>query len=93
MSNHPPHIVDEEHNLSPSAFIPFCSFAGNQSVVGETVKGFSTPVCTKFTPTVLKNQLCYKINLNQFKNEVDHKKMMTLGFSFLMDYNEGKGRI
>ena len=37
-ANHPPHIIDPEGNLSSSAFIPFCAFAGDMSVVGRPVE-------------------------------------------------------
>ena len=33
-NNHPVHIIDMEGNLSPSAFIPFCEFGGNMSIMG-----------------------------------------------------------
>ena len=32
-ANHPVHIIDADGNLSPSAFIPFCAWAGNMEVI------------------------------------------------------------
>ena len=32
--NHPVHIVDEDENLLPSAFIPFCAFGGYMHIMG-----------------------------------------------------------
>ena len=90
ISNHPPHILNDQNYLSPSAFIPFCSFAGNISIMGETLPNFSIPVCTKFSPTVLKGQLCYQVDVNQFKDQIDSKKLMSHGLIFLMDYNEDR---
>ena len=49
--NHPVHLVNsEEGNLSTSALIPFCAFAGDMTVVGQSVDGFSLPVCNIFHP-------------------------------------------
>ena len=90
MSHHPPHIVDTQNNFSPSAFIPFCSFAGNLSIVGKVVPRFTIPVCTIFSPTVVRDKLCYQVDLNQVKDQVDLRKLMTHGFSFLLDYNEDR---
>ena len=63
-ANHPAHIVDPEGNLSSSAFIPFCAFAGDMSVVGRPVEGFSLPVCTIFQPRDVEGQLCFSTNLS-----------------------------
>ena len=90
MSTHPPHIVDDHNNLSPSAFIPFCSLAGNLSILGQVVPSFSIPVCTAFKPTIVRDKLCYKVDLNQVNDKVDMKELMTHGLSFLMDYNEDR---
>ena len=86
-TNHPVHIVDEKKNYSPSAFIPFCSFAGNLSVMGARVSKFDLPVCDKFRPVILEGQLCYQVDVNQFMNQIDRKKLMSHGLVFMMDYN------
>ena len=65
--NHPAHIIDEEGNLSYSAFIPFCAFAGDMSVVGSPVEGFSLPVCTIFEPRDVEGQLCFSTNLSSIE--------------------------
>ena len=90
MSSHPPHIVDDTGNLSLSSFIPFCSLAGNMSVMGQAIPHFSIPVCNKFKSTILREQLCYQVDLNEFVDQVEKKKLMTEGFVFLMDYNEDR---
>ena len=87
ISNHPVHIMNGPNSFSPSSFIPFCSFGGNMSVMGETVPNFGIPVCNKFKPTILKGQLCYQVDINQVKNQVDRNKMMSHGLVFMMDYN------
>ena len=66
-ANHPAHIIDEEGNLSSSAFIPFCAFAGDMSVVGSPVEGFSLPVCTIFQPRDVEGQLCFSTNLSSIE--------------------------
>ena len=66
-ANHPAHIIDEEGNLSSSAFIPFCAFAGDMSVVGSPVEGFSLPVCTIFRPRDVEGQLCFSTNLSSIE--------------------------
>ena len=89
MSNHPVHIGYGQ-NSSPSAFIPFCSFAGNISVMGENNPNFGTPVCNKFRAIVLEGRLCYQVDVNEFKDEVDSEKLRTHGLVFMMDYNEDR---
>ena len=49
-ANHPPHILDNEGRISPSAFIPFCAFAENMEVLGIRADNFSLPVCNVFYP-------------------------------------------
>ena len=50
MSNHPVHIIDSNGNITPSAFIQFCSIAGNSDILGQRIEKFKYPVCTKFKP-------------------------------------------
>ena len=49
-ANHPVHIMDTTGNLSPSAFIPFCAWAGDMEALGTRVSNFSLPVCNAFRP-------------------------------------------
>ena len=49
-ANHPVHIMDTTGNVSPSAFIPFCAWAGDMDVLGTRVPNFSVPVCNAFRP-------------------------------------------
>ena len=90
ISNHPVHILDEHNIPSPSAFIPFCSFGGNMSVMQEYVPNFPNRVCNKFSPIVLEGRICYQVDVNEFMNQVDSKKLMTHGLIFMMDYNEDR---
>ena len=58
--------------------------------MGEYVSQLNTTACSKFRPKVLEGRLCYQVDVNEFKNEVDTKKLMTHGLIFMMDYNEDK---
>ena len=49
-ANHPVHIMDSNGNISPSAFIPFCAWAGDMEALGTRVPNFSLPVCSAFRP-------------------------------------------
>ena len=95
ISNHPAHILNDDQTLSPSSFIPFCSFAGNMSITGNYSDKLNITVCNIFKETMFDNQLCYQADLDKFSDKVDKKKMVTEGFAFLLDYNEdrmvGKG--
>ena len=62
ISNHPPHILNAEDQMNPSAFIPFCQF--DNKAIGKKIDQFSEKVCTGFKPTILHNQLCYSLDVN-----------------------------
>ena len=49
-ANHPVHILDADGDLSPSAFIPFCAWAGDMESLGTKAPNFSLPVCNAFQP-------------------------------------------
>ena len=49
-ANHPVHILDADGKLSPSAFIPFCAWAGDMGSLGINTTTFSLPVCNAFQP-------------------------------------------
>ena len=76
-----------EQELSPSAFIPFCSFGGSMSVVGKSHHMFNTHVCDKFKPTFLDGKLCYQINVHGLEDKVNKEEMAQKGIEFLLDYN------
>ena len=79
------HIKD-----SPSAFIPFCEFNGDMLVMGEKIEEFAYPVCNKFKPKILKGQLCYQVDVNEFKNKIVAETNTVPQLIFLLDYNEEK---
>ena len=84
------HIVNSKNSISPSAFIPFCSFGENMEIVGTRIAGFNDPVCNSFLPTVHNNQLCYKIDLEKYRNNKDIKNQLTDGLAMILDYNENR---
>ena len=84
------HIINSKNKLSPSAFIPFCSFGENMEIVGTRIEGFNDPVCNSFLPTLHDNQLCYKIDLEKHRNNKDLKNQLNDGFAMILDYNENR---
>ena len=90
--SHPPHILKDDGTLSPSSFIPFCSFAGNWSLTGVSTDIFSVPVCNIFKEVIVDGQVCYQadIAMDKIRDMVDKRKIATDGFVMLLDYNENR---
>ena len=91
-SNHPIHITDENGNLSQSAFIPFCGFGGDFTIMGDKIDQFDIPVCNSFRSKILQNQLCYEVDLDKFKKFSNIENQLKKGFLFIYDVNEDKER-
>ena len=85
--NHPVHILDDNDNISPSAFIPFCSFQGSPDLLSREFANFSLPVCTSFKKRLLDGQLCYQIDVNRINNETTAAGLQKGGLSLLVDAN------
>ena len=85
--NQPVHILDDNLNLSPSAFIPFCSFDGNSDLLGRETGKFSLPVCTSFKKRLLDGQLCYQIDVSRVINEMTVTGLQKGGLTLLVDVN------
>jgi len=90
ISNHPVHIMTKDHQMSPSAFIPFCDFGGNMSAMGVKIDQFDVPVCNSFQAKLMNDQLCYEVDLNTFSNKKNFEKELEIGLNFLIDYNEDR---
>ena len=88
MTNHPVHIIDQENEFSPTALIPFCEFSGNMSVMGVKIDQFDVPVCNSFRPKILRDQLCYTVDPNEYKQKIDLKGELSL--SLFIHYNEDR---
>ena len=87
VTNHPAHIVDNGQ-LSPTALIPFCEFGGNMSVMGVNIDQLDVPVCNSFRPKIFRDQLCYEVDPNEYKDKINLKG--ELSFSLFIDYNEDR---
>ena len=74
--------------LSPTALVPFCSISGNFSVLGLRMTNFSVPVCRIFKANIKKDQLCYTVDLNDYKGNVDSNSKVSL--ELYIDYNEDR---
>ena len=88
VNNHPVHIFDENGSFSPTAFIPFCAFGGDMMVVGTTNEQFDVPVCNSFKPQIRNDQLCYQIDLEDYKDTDNIEKQLKEGLVLIVDYNE-----
>ena len=89
VSNHPVHMVDEEGNINPSSFIPFCSFGDNQffNNLSDYNPELGMPVCDKFRPTMLDGRLCYRVTMDSFGQDITTQSGRGAGLNFIMDYN------
>ena len=87
LSNHPVHLMNTNNQVS-SAFIPFCAFGGK--FLGQKIYHLKIPVCNSFQPTLLNDQMCYEIELDNMTNKKTIKEDIKAGFVFIMDYNEDR---
>ena len=60
------------------------------SVMGKQISQFELPVCSKFKPKILKDRLCFQVDVNEFKEKIDVEQALQDGLIFIMDYNEEK---
>ena len=92
ITNHPVHLqnknVDDKGNLSPTSLIPFCGFGGNMTVMGVKIDQFAVPVSNSFRPKILKDQLCYTVDPNEYKHKIDLKGELSL--SLFIHYNSDR---
>ena len=68
LSLHPVHLTpDSEGNIPPSALIPFCSYQGDASILGQKTPEFGNfTLCDKFQSTILEGQLCYSLDVAKY---------------------------
>ena len=88
MTNHPVHIQEKVGQISPTALIPFCEFAGNMSVMGVKIDQFDVPVCNSFRPKIMMDQLCYTVDPNEYKHKIDLNGEISL--LLFIHYNEDR---
>ena len=82
------HISTEGESLIRTAMIPFCEFGGNVSVMGVKIDQFDVPVCNSFRPKLVMDQLCYQVDPNEYKDEIDLEGDLSL--TLLIHYNEDR---
>ena len=88
MTNHPVHIQEKDGQMSPTALIPFCEFAGNMSVMGVKIDQFDVPVCNSFRPKIIRDQLCYTVDPSKYKDKITLEQELSL--ALFINYNEDK---
>ena len=87
VNNHPVHIFDENGSLSPTALIPFCSFGGDMRIMGTKSEQYDVPVCNSFKPLIRNDQLCYQIDIEDFKDTKNIENQLKEGLVLILDYN------
>ena len=60
------------------------------SAMGIRNGHFNVTICNSFQAKIIKNQLCYEVDLNRFSNVNNIEKELNAGFAFIMDYNEDR---
>ena len=88
VTNHPVHILNVNETFSPSAFIPFCAFGEDMKAMGKEVDGFDHHVCNSFKAKIRNDQLCYEVNLEEFKDKDNINEQLKSGLVLILDYNE-----
>ena len=80
------HINNGDDDSIKTALIPFCEFGGDMSIMGKQIDQFDDPVCSSFRPKIIKDQLCYTVDPNEYKDKIDLKGDLSL--SLFINYNE-----
>ena len=89
VSSHPFSIFNQQGLISPSAFIPFCSFGAE--MIGTKVPNMTFRVCDIFEPTVYKGglydgRLCYQANVKKNPGQIFFEGKAS-GLMLLIDNN------
>ena len=89
MTNHPVHIIDDDGQMSPTALIPFCQIADNNSLfLGEKLNHSDVPYCNIFMPKIVQDQLCYEVNPNNYKHFMIENEELSI--QLYIDFNEDR---
>ena len=74
ITSHPVHLIDNNiGTLNPTALVPFCSISDDYSVMGVKIDQIDVPVCNSFRPKIIRDQLCYTVDLNEMKKNTGSK--------------------
>ena len=88
LTSHPVHLLSSNGNLNPTALVPFCSVSNNDLAMGVKIDRIDVAVCNSFRPKIIRDQLCYTVDLNEIKKKINSKRK--LFFTFFIDYNEDR---
>ena len=58
------------------------------SVMGVKIDLIDVPVCNSFRPKIIRDQLCYTVDPNEYKHKIDLKGELSL--SLFIHYNEDR---
>ena len=58
------------------------------SVLGVKIDQFNAPVCNSFRPKLIKDQLCYTVDPNEYKDKIDLEG--DLSITLYINYNEDR---
>ena len=58
------------------------------STMGVKINEFDFPVCNSFRPKIIRDQLCYTVDPNKFKDKIDLKGELSL--TLFIHYNEDR---
>ena len=58
------------------------------SIMGVKIDQMYNPVCNSFRPKIVKDQLCYTLDPNDYKHKIDLKGELSL--SLFIHYNEDR---
>ena len=75
-------------NVNPTALVPFCSVSDDYSAMGIKIGQIDVPVCYGFRPKIMRDQLCYTVDLNEMKKKTNSKSRVF--FTFFIDFNEDR---
>ena len=89
VTSHPVHLIDNNNQtLNPTALVPFCSVSDDYSAMGIKIGQIDVPVCYGFRPKIMRDQLCYTVDLNEMKKKTNSKSRVF--FTFFIDFNEDR---
>jgi hypothetical protein len=83
VSTHPVHILNNNLEKNPSAFIPFCKFS--KRTIGMKIDEFSNKVCSGFKESLVDKQICYSLDVNDLggTEAINEENALIM----LLDYN------
>ena len=77
---------NEKGQLPPSALVPFCSYQGDHSLLGQKRPELDNlTVCDAFEPTILEGQLCYSIDIAKLEKRQMTEAGKSKGLLLLVD--------